>query len=153
MMVQRLQPNTNNTDNLQNKRASAFKILAPRMDTQLPSTFPPLPALPAGHLRWSANILEAHCTLQDTYKHAIQLARQEDLDPLRVAFHIDAITSDSVPILVALENLQDSDETPLAEEWIHAAAELLGDLVVVLRHVGELAKGKYVQSRYPDIPY
>jgi hypothetical protein len=87
-------------------------------------------------------VQEAHQSLGEIYRHAVQLANQEDLDPLRVVFHVDAVTSDAVPILVALEGSQDSDETPLPEPWLHAAAELLADLVVVLRFVGELAKGK-----------
>jgi hypothetical protein len=49
-------------------------------------------------------------------------------------------------MLIALEDSEDSDETPLPEAWILNAAKLLGDTVVVLRHVGELARGKYVFS-------
>jgi hypothetical protein len=65
---------------------------------------------------------------------------------LRVAFHVDALTSDGIPILIALDDSEDSDETPLPEAWIFEAAKLFGDMVAVLRHVGELAKGKYVVS-------
>lgn len=116
------------------------------MESILPKSFPLLPNLPFGHERWSPNVLECHRTLSSLYRHACDLTNQEDLDPLRVAFHVDALTSDAIQMLIALEDSEDSDETPLPEAWILNAAKLLGDTVVVLRHVGELARGKYVFS-------
>jgi hypothetical protein len=49
-------------------------------------------------------------------------------------------------MLIALEGSEDSDETPLPEAWILGAAKLFGDTVAVLRHVEELARGKYAFS-------
>jgi hypothetical protein len=113
------------------------------MESILPQSFPLLPNLPFGHERWSPNVLECHRTLNNLYCHARNLTNQEDLDPLRVAFHVDALTSDAIQMLIALEGSEDSDETPLPEAWILDAAKLLGDTVAVLRHFGELAEGKY----------
>jgi hypothetical protein len=112
------------------------------MASKLPALFPLLPQLPEGHERWSPNVLESHRTLSELYRHAKNVASQEDLDPLQVAFHVDSLTSDAIPILVALGSSDVLVETPLPEMWIISAAELLGDTVAELRHVRELAKGK-----------
>ena len=112
------------------------------MTEVLPWSFPPLPNLPIGYERWSANVVETHRTLTQLYRHACEVIDQEDLEGERVAFHVDAITCHAVPLLVALEASEHSDETPLPTTWILGAAELLGDTVASLRHAHELAKGK-----------
>lgn len=65
-----------------------------------------------------------------------------------MAFHVDSITTDALPLLVALDASEHSDETPLCHTWILGAAELLGDIVSFLRHVGEQAKGKCVNFHW-----
>ncbi|KAK6961870.1 hypothetical protein R3P38DRAFT_2592985 [Favolaschia claudopus] len=97
----------------------------------LPTTFPNLPNLPVGHTCWSANVLKSYEVLKNLYEHARNVTEQEDLDPSRVAHHIDALTSDAMVVLGALESSEDSDETPLPLEWLEATAVLLGTTVAV----------------------
>ena len=105
-----------------------------------PSTLPPtLPGLPsASHHTWSANIQTAHQVLANIYHHAFTITRQEDAaDPLRITFHIDTITFDAILILSAIEEEAEAedcpDESQLPREWLHAAAELFGKLVLTLK--------------------
>jgi hypothetical protein len=126
------------------------ELWSQQMESKLPYSFPLLPDLPFGHERWSPNVLEGHRTLTGIYLLAYELTNQEDVDQLRVAFHVDTLTTDAIRILIALGDSEASDETPLPEAWILDAAKLLGDMVAVLRQVAELAKGKYVISLLPQ---
>ncbi len=63
----------------------------------------------------------------------MQVLRQEDSDTIRAAFHIDAITSDAIPILSALEREVETQNIILPINWIHKSAHLLGNLVNALR--------------------
>jgi hypothetical protein len=102
----------------------------------LPASFP---YLPPHQQSWSANIQHAHQALVDIYSHTLTVLRQ-DSDPLRIAYSIDMITSDAIPILTAMEK----DDHQLPEEWLHAGAILLGYLVVSLREAEARAKGRCV---------
>jgi|ERR1700722_3567210 len=112
--------------------------------TELPTTFPPLP-----HSRsWPANIQAAHQVLTDLYRNASAVLQLEDVDPLQIAFHLDSITSDAVPVLCAMEREGESEQhvgdPQLPEEWLHAGAQVLGELVNSLQHLRESARGRYV---------
>ena len=77
--------------------ASSFSLRV----MSVPSRFPSLPP-PSG--QWSPNVRAVHTALCDIYNHAIQLLNQEDNDPIRIAFHTDALSSDSLILLKALES-------------------------------------------------
>ena len=80
-----------------------------------PSTLPPtLPGLPyTSHHTWSANIQTAHQVLANIYHQAFTVTQQGDAaDPLRLAFHIDTITSDAIPILSAIEEEAEAKDCP-----------------------------------------
>jgi hypothetical protein len=110
-----------------------------------------LPQLPHSLLPWSANILSAYQLLSNIYRNARSILRHDAADPLRVAFHIDAITSDAIPVLSAMEveDNWDLDNGPkLSEEWLVACAEIFGHLVVILRRIAEQIRGWFVQSSF-----
>jgi hypothetical protein len=108
-----------------------------------PAMFPPLPP----SLEPSANIEAAHRVLTDIYRHASVLLQQEDADPLRIAFHVDSITSDAIPVLCAMEREGGSEHSPtrLPEEWLQAGAQVLGELVVALQRKNGLARERFVR--------
>ena|ERR1700722_9248836 len=114
------------------------------MNARLPTAYPPLPH-PGS---WSPNIQAAHQTLTDLYQNAFTILHLEDVEPLRIAFHIDSITADAIPILCAMETDGESEHSPpdsrLPEEWLQGGAQVLGELVVALRRMRELARGWFV---------
>lgn len=67
----------------------------------LPPCFPSLPQPLSG--QWSPNLRAAHESISSIYLHAVRVLNQEDSDPLRIAFHIDTISSDALSLLEALE--------------------------------------------------
>jgi len=77
----------------------------------------------------SPNTQAAHQILKDIYKHAIAALQQENPDPLQLSSHIDAITSDAVPLLVAIEEEGTSTGMPLLDAWLHKCVKLLGNTV------------------------
>ena len=108
----------------------------------LPTSFPCLPPHDPDQ-PWSTNIQSAHEVLTDIYQHAFAVLG-EDSDPLRVAFHVDMITADAIPVLHAMEMEGESEGAlgvhRLPEEWLHMAAEIFGYLDVSLRVTGQLSK-------------
>jgi len=123
---------------------STFKLSMTEPSFNLPSTFPCLP--PWHHQQlWSVNIQTAQHILADLYWDAFTTVKHDDADPLWVAFHINVITLDAIPLLVAIKKEGDSRTAPaecqLPEDWLHAGAELLGHLVVSLQGARDQAKG------------
>jgi hypothetical protein len=88
--------------------------------------------LPFGRNSWPPDVQNAHSILSEAYRHARQLTELEDPDPLRVAFHINKISTDVIHVLEALESYNDDTRT-LPSAWLHDAAILLGELVKKLR--------------------
>ena len=105
---------------------------------QLPDHFPPLPNTAVR----SVNLDAAHHILKDLYQHAVNVLYQDGPDPLRVSFHINAISSDAIPILAGIEEEDKMNEIPLLDGWLQQCAELLGELVVHLRYAKEVASGR-----------
>jgi hypothetical protein len=111
-----------------------------------PTTFLSLPSRDP-HKTWSANIHAAHRVICNLYRHASAVLHLEDADPAQVSFHINAVTSDALPILQAMEDEPpslfsdaSSESSRLPCEWLSAAAQQLGNLVVALRDRGELGR-------------
>jgi hypothetical protein len=78
---------------------------------------------------WSANILTAHDTLSDIYRHAHHILSQEDADPIQLTFYIEAISGDGIPLLEALACDPQGHEM---QDWLSHTAHSLGDLSVLL---------------------
>jgi hypothetical protein len=81
---------------------------------------------------WPADIQTVYNILRNAYGKAHQMTELEDPDPLRIAYHINYITTDVVQLM---EALQSHSPRPLAlsDDWLHEAATLFGDLVNKLR--------------------
>ena len=118
------------------------------VSTSHPETFPCLPDRPSPHTAWSANIHAGYRVLANLYQNAAALLRSEDVDPLQVSFHINAIASDAVPLLSAMEMdtkcSTSLDDSQLPSEWLHHSAKVYGSLVHSLQHIGGLAQGRFV---------
>lgn len=106
-----------------------------------------LPLLPETK-NWSAEIQAAYENIQHTYDHAIRVLRAEGADPTRIAFHVDAISSNALPILEALtpnasntDSDSESDEMSesLPVKWLADVAMVLGCVVSGLEHLGTTA--------------
>lgn len=96
-----------------------------------------LPLLPETK-NWSAEIQAAYESVRRTYNHAIRVLRADGADPTRIAFHVDAILSNAIPILQALVPDIDSDDNleSLPVEWLANVATQLGRAVTNLEHLG-----------------
>lgn len=108
-----------------------------------PSHFPALP-VNENAIPWPAMVIAAHEAISDIYAHAARIARQEDSDPLRMIFHIDAITSNAIPVLSALESESNNGFFALSEKWLHDAALLFGDVVVALKKAADVGNVRQV---------
>lgn len=111
----------------------------------VPPKLPSLPEAPSG--QWSPNVRAAHATLCSIYNHASQILNQEDNDPIRIAFHTDALSSDGLSLLQALESegSRNPDQS-LPDNWLHGCASIVGNLVLQLHRVKEAVTGQYVTN-------
>lgn len=109
-----------------------------------PVIFPPLPQHNNG---WPADICAAHEIIKRTYEQALDVLRSDGLpDPIRVSFHVDALTSTALPILEALipGGAIHEDES-LPHEWLMNAARLIGQAVRDLRDMAHVVNMLFVQ--------
>ncbi|KAG2351552.1 hypothetical protein BDR07DRAFT_1501032 [Suillus spraguei] len=104
------------------------------------------PSLPSSLLllpetrNWLAEIQAAYENIQHTYNNAIQVLRADSADPIHIAFHVDAISSNALPILEVLipDNGIDSDLDTLESlpvKWLAEVATILGCVVSCLEHL------------------
>lgn len=107
----------------------------------LPEQFPPLPEQPDNDV-WSANALEAHSILQNSYNHGLQALRAGDNDAHRLRIHSDRILNRMLPILEALE------PEVLNHEWVHAVARTFAALAVGLERATVVMDGVSVACNY-----
>ncbi|KAG1848048.1 hypothetical protein DFJ58DRAFT_796677, partial [Suillus subalutaceus] len=124
------------------------------MDINSPSLSLSLPLLPETK-NWSAEIQAAYENIQHTYDHAIRVLRADGAEPTRIAFHVDAISSNALPILEALTpdaDNTDSDEMSesLPVKWLADVAMVLGCVVSGLEHLGTTANEE--EEHRVDIP-
>lgn len=89
------------------------------MASTIAQMLPPLPRTTEN----LPNILRAHDTLSDIYRHAVRLFNQEEADVLQLAFHLNAIRNDAVPLLQAIER-----STSGLNGWLTQVATQLGHL-------------------------
>lgn len=103
----------------------------------LPHTFPQLqPAIV--QLPWSPNILAAWNILNNGYDWAHNVLHQE-ADSICLRFHVEAIITDILPVLEAMES--DKEQEGLSTEWLESAALALGLMVVHLEAAIDGANG------------
>ena len=76
------------------------------------------------------------------YEHAVSTLNQEDTDPLRLAFHMDTLSSDGLALLQALEVEKEESDQCIPKMWLHNAASILGDVYAQLHRVKEAASGR-----------
>ena len=108
-----------------------------------PPQFPPLPEPTSG--QWSPNVRDAHETLAAIYEHAVRVFSQEDSDPTRIAYHIDALSSHGLSLLQALEAESDlNDDQYVPDDWLRDTGLLLGELVGNMHLLKEAATGQCV---------
>ncbi|KAF8523854.1 hypothetical protein JB92DRAFT_3109869 [Gautieria morchelliformis] len=93
------------------------------MSIELPATFPGLhgPGPP------NNDVDQAYRPISDSYNSSLQLLHQDDLDPLRIHFHLDRLQNRIIPLYHALPV-----ET-LPQDWVRSGAHALGKLLVTLR--------------------
>ena len=88
--------------------------------TDPPPHFPPFPQ----HTGYSANLLLAHDTISRIYQHALHISAQEDVDPLQLIFHYNAINNDAFPLLEAIAEDPVATESDLGDWLIMATTAL-----------------------------
>jgi len=106
--------------------------------------FPPLPRHRNG---WPADICAAHEIMKRTYEQALDVLRSDGLpDPIRVSFHVDALTSTALPILEALIPIGTiHEDESLPHEWLMDAARLFGQAVRDLQDMAHVVNMLFVQ--------
>lgn len=110
----------------------------------LPDGFPRLPGHPNPSQGWPANVYKAHEVMSDVYRRAFRILRQDESDPLQLLFHIDAVSSDAIPLLEALENSEAELGFRFSMPWLLDSAELCGKLVLYLREAAKKMKSRFV---------
>jgi hypothetical protein len=108
------------------------------MDSNVPIDFPPLPDHGSTVGGWSANIQEAHRILDNAFRHALTLLRQEGGDPLRLSHASEQLVNDSVRILERME------ESGISPGFTQQCANAIGPLVFELEVAALAAEGVYV---------
>jgi hypothetical protein len=129
--------------------ATYSTAIAPRLHVMV---LPALPALPGPWPipGWSANIQSAYQQLTSIFEHASSVLCHSDSDPLRIAFHINAIASDALPTLCAMEADSQSgpnaDEPKLPQDWFSDIAYAFGTLTIALKQMKEQVQCGYVRT-------
>jgi hypothetical protein len=114
-------------------------------EKNLPTSFPPLPPSQAGQ-GWPSNYLTGYQIISDIYNHAIQILHQDDSETSCIGFYINAIVSDALPLLEALETEGGSIAESLPSEWLHGSAMVLGWMVLALKSYREEVRQWYIVS-------
>jgi hypothetical protein len=95
----------------------------------VPASFPPL----SPSALWSGNVLTAHKIISDIYAHAIRAIRQDDTDSSRLAFHINALSSDTLSLLQGLESENGPQNRLTLNEWLANSTRVLAETVECLK--------------------
>ena len=85
------------------------------------------------------SLLKAHAALATIYRHAVRTLHQEEVDPLQLAFHLNNIQSDAVPLLQVIEN-----STTELGDWLAKAATQFGHLFCALSSYQDRVKNLYI---------
>ncbi|KAK7435347.1 hypothetical protein VKT23_019698 [Stygiomarasmius scandens] len=101
-----------------------------------------IPSLPlpssCGHQAWPANIAQAASILTTNYRSAMQ-AVEMDIDAQRLAYHLECLTDDTFPLLIAFE--QTIGNYPALQPWFHNVVQLFVDLFDTLCTIADQSRG------------
>jgi hypothetical protein len=80
-----------------------------------------LPPLPPNRSNWSPNVFHAQQKLHDIYRSAVNVLSLPTIDPRRVKYHLQLISQDAVPIVVALYEASTNDVQ--LQRWANKCAD------------------------------
>lgn len=117
-------------------------------DMELPHDFHPLPTVIVDGTRqvWPPQVTSAHEVLKNIYAHAVRISHQEEVDALQTAFHIDAISSNAIPLLSSIEQEVRGGSLAIPLEWLHQSARVMGNLVAGLRNQACLGEERFAAT-------
>lgn len=98
------------------------------------------PLLPLQEEPWSASILAAHEYIRNVYDHAANVLRSDGADPTHIAFHMDRISSDALPVLLELTSESERQGNVLPIDWLEGISTLLAEVVASLQFLGTSLK-------------
>ena len=93
------------------------------------NNIPPLPP-PTHGAAWPADIRTAYETIREAFDRAFLLLQQDDTDPLRLRYHLARLNSNTIPIILALEEGRQTSHIPLG--WLESVAECIGGIIARL---------------------
>lgn len=103
-------------------------------------SLPLLPSHPDGAV-WSPAVYEAYQAISDMWHRGVQVL-QNEAESGRLKYHADTLTSDAVPILLAMEHHAEKETLPVP--WIHQLTESVGTLISQLCRAQETARQRLV---------
>ncbi|KAF5339702.1 hypothetical protein D9758_014882 [Tetrapyrgos nigripes] len=89
-----------------------------------------LPSLPVLDIPWSSAVYSANEILRESYRTASNLLSLSSPDPQRLAYHLQNIAREVVPLLSDLADCAEEEGLPLA--WLNQCADRFGTLLVQL---------------------
>lgn len=99
---------------------------------------PPLPLCSDENDSWSPNVQNAYTIMADMHRHALNALRQE-LDAPRARIHVETLSQQAIPILLALENSAEDEGLP--HSWLQDCAVAMGSLMASLQKAEVTADG------------
>jgi hypothetical protein len=103
-----------------------YHLYSPTMD---------LPALPEHENRWPQNVYTAEGIISNIYNAAIRILRSNDAEPTRVAYHYDALSTEALPLLEAIESDTSPADYQLLHDWLLVCARLIGEVAAMLKDI------------------
>ncbi|KAG1906262.1 uncharacterized protein F5891DRAFT_1182509 [Suillus fuscotomentosus] len=109
-----------------------------------------LPALPEHENRWPQNVYTAEGIISNIYNAAIRILRSNDAEPTRVAYHYDALSTEALPLLEAIESDTSPAAYQLLHDWLLVCARLIGEVAAMLKdisgnlHVGNAERANVI---------
>ncbi|KAF5357480.1 hypothetical protein D9758_012525 [Tetrapyrgos nigripes] len=98
-------------------------------------SLPPLPppSITRHNANWPPNVTAAEQTLRNIYQASSQVLALPSVDPRRMDFHLRAITSDAVPLIIALDDFSPSKKL---RRWVSECAEEFAGMCLRLTEAG-----------------
>ncbi|KAF5366542.1 hypothetical protein D9758_008964 [Tetrapyrgos nigripes] len=116
-------------------RAHSIYSLEDREDREDNLMSLPPPPLSHHNAAWPPNVVQAEYALRDIYRVSSQVLSLPTVDPRHVEFHLRAITSDAVPILLALD---DSCPSKKLWRWVSKCADEFAGICLRLMELGDV---------------
>ncbi|KAG1906385.1 uncharacterized protein F5891DRAFT_1244701 [Suillus fuscotomentosus] len=109
-----------------------------------------LPALPEHENRWPQNVYTVEGIISNIYNATIRILRSNDAEPTRVAYHYDALSTEALPLLEAIESDTSPADYQLLHDWLLVCARLIGEVAAMLKdisgnlHVGNAERANVI---------